>query len=183
MPDKKPDPMQELKGMHIWMLWEWAADKDGKMTKKPFAANGRACGTDEKFSGKWVTYDEAVAAMKKFPGRAAGVGFKIPGGYFFLDVDDKALEDPYVQTLLRRFASYAEISVSGDGTHIYGKYDLSQIPTYIRRMCCPPYRSRVNGTPPPARRLSLTDTWIPCQADAMPWKTSSWNSWAPYFPM
>ena len=52
MPDKKPDPMQELKGMHIWMLWEWAADKDGKMTKKPFAANGRACGTDEKFSGR-----------------------------------------------------------------------------------------------------------------------------------
>ena len=90
MPDKKPDPMQELKGMHIWMLWEWAADKDGKMTKKPFAANGRACGTDEKFSGRWVTYDEAVAAMKRFPGRAAGVGFKVPGGYFFLDVDDLA---------------------------------------------------------------------------------------------
>ena len=38
MPDKKPDPMQELKGMHIWMLWEWAADKDGKMTKKPMGA-------------------------------------------------------------------------------------------------------------------------------------------------
>ena len=133
MPDKKPDPMQELKGMHIWMLWEWAAGKDGKMTKKPFAANGRACGTDEKFSGRWVTYAEAVEAMKKFPGRAAGVGFKIPGGYFFLDVDDKALEDPYVQMLLRRFASHAETSVSGNGTHIYGKYDLSQIPTYIKK--------------------------------------------------
>ena len=131
MPDRKPDPMQELKDMRIWMLWEWATDKDGKKTKKPFAANGRACGTDEKFSSRWVTYDEAVAAMKRFPGRAAGVGFKIPGGYFFLDVDHKALEDPYVQTLLRRFASYAEISVSGDGTHIYGKYDLSKIPTYI----------------------------------------------------
>lgn len=133
MPDKKPDPMQELKEMRIWMLWEWAAGKNGEKTKKPFAANGRACGTDEKFSGRWVTYDEAVAAMKRFPGRAAGVGFKIPGGYFFLDVDDRVLEDPYVQTLLRRFASYAEISVSGDGTHIYGKYDLSQIPTYIKK--------------------------------------------------
>ena len=51
MPDKKTDPMQELKEMRIWMLWEWAAGKDGKMTKKPFAANGRACGTVEKFSG------------------------------------------------------------------------------------------------------------------------------------
>ena len=133
MPDKKPDPMQELKEMRIWMLWEWAAGKDEEKTKKPFAANGRACGTDEKFSGRWVTYAEAVEAMKKFPGRAAGVGFKIPGGYFFLDVDDKALEDPYVQTLLRRFASYAEISVRGNGMHIYGKYDLSQIPTYIKK--------------------------------------------------
>lgn len=79
MPDKKTDPMQELKEMRIWMLWEWAAGRDGKMTKKPFAASGRACGTDEKFSGRWVTYAEAVEAMKKFPGRAAGVGFKIPG--------------------------------------------------------------------------------------------------------
>ncbi len=61
------------------------------------------------------------------------MGFKIPGGYFFLDVDDKALEDPYVQMLLRRFASHAETSVSGNGTHIYGKYDLSQIPTYIKK--------------------------------------------------
>lgn len=133
MPEKDSDPLQELKEMRIWMLWEWVAGKDGETTKKPFAANGRACGTDHKYSDRWVTYAEAVKAMKKFPGRAAGVGFKIPGGYFFLDVDDKVLEDPYVQTLLRRFASYAEISVSGNGTHIYGKYDLSQIPTYIKK--------------------------------------------------
>ena len=133
MPEKNDDPMQELKEMHIWMLWRWAVGKDGEKTKKPFAANGRSCGTDDKFSGRWVTYAEAVDAMKKFPGRAAGVGFKIPGGYFFLDIDDKGLEDPYVQTHLRRFASYAETSVSGCGMHIYGKYDLSKIPTYIKK--------------------------------------------------
>jgi len=61
------------------------------------------------------------------------VGFKIPDGYFFLDIDDKGLEDPYVQTHLRRFSSHAETSVSGCGTHIYGKYDLSKIPTYIKK--------------------------------------------------
>jgi P4 family phage/plasmid primase-like protien len=133
MAEKNNDLMLELKEMHIWMLWEWAPGKDGHRTKKPFAANGRACSTDEKYSSRWVTYAEAVDAMKKFPGRAAGVGFKIPSGYFFLDIDEKGLEDPYVQTHLRRFVSYAETSVSGNGTHIYGKYDLSQIPTYIKK--------------------------------------------------
>ncbi len=29
MPDKKTDPMQELKGMRIWMLWEWARLRHG----------------------------------------------------------------------------------------------------------------------------------------------------------
>ena len=112
MTEKNANPMQELKDMRIWMLWGWASDKEGKKTKKPFAVNGCACGTDDKYSGRWVTYTEAVESMKKFPGRAAGVGFKIPVGYFFLDIDHKGLEDPYVQTHLRRFDSYAETSVS-----------------------------------------------------------------------
>lgn len=43
----------------------------------------------------------------------------------------KDLSDPYVQLLLERFDSYAEYSVSGGGFHIYGKYDISRIPTFI----------------------------------------------------
>ena len=58
-----------------------------------------------------------------------GVGFKIPDGYFFLDVDHRDLDDPLVQKLLTRFDSYAERSVSGGGIHIYGHCVTSLIPT------------------------------------------------------
>lgn len=121
--------MQELMDMKIWFPWKYVTDKDGKQKKLPFAASGGATGTDDTYSSTWVTYDEAVAARDKF--HAAGVGFKLPEGYFFLDIDHRQLTDPLVQTLLGRFDSYAEHSVSGGGIHIYGKCDVSKLPTYI----------------------------------------------------
>lgn len=123
------DSMQELKQMRIWFLWRWGVGKNGNPTKNPFAANGGSTGTDDAHSNTWVTYDEAVAAADKF--HAAGVGFKIPEGYFFLDIDHRELSDPLVQTLLARFDSYSERSISGGGIHIYGKCDLTKLPTYI----------------------------------------------------
>lgn len=123
------DSMQELKQMRIWFLWRWGLDKNGKPTKVPFAVSGGATGTDENWRHTWVSYEDACAAMKLK--HAAGLGFKIPEGYFFLDIDDKELSDPLVQTLLARFDSYSEHSVSGGGIHIYGKCDFSKLPTYI----------------------------------------------------
>jgi len=123
------DSMQELKQMRIWFLWRWGTDKNGNPTKVPFAANGGETGTDDAHSSTWVTHDEAVAAAEKY--HAAGLGFKIPENYFFLDIDHKELSDPLVQTLLTRFDSYTERSVSGGGIHIYGKCDFTKLPTYI----------------------------------------------------
>lgn len=122
--------MQELMDMKIWMLWRWATDQNGKPTKKPFAAGGGPTGTDDKWSHTWVTYNEAVKA-KEHNSIAAGVGFKIPKGYYFIDIDHKELADPLVQTILARHDSYAEYSVSGKGIHQYGKCDFTQIPTYL----------------------------------------------------
>ena len=128
--DKTANAMQELMDMKIWMLWRWATDKNGKPTKKPFAAGGGPTGTDDKWSHTWVTYNEAVKAKEHNP-VAAGIGFKIPKGYYFIDIDHKAITDPLVQTILARHDSYAEYSVSGTGIHQYGKCDFTQIPTYI----------------------------------------------------
>ena len=97
--------MQELKQMRIWFLWRWGTDNNGKPTKYPFAANGGQTGTDDAHSNTWVTYDAAVGTVEKH--HAAGVGFKIPEGYFFLDIDHRELSDPLVQTLLTRFNSYS----------------------------------------------------------------------------
>ena len=120
--------MQELKAQKIWVCWRYTMVK-GRRTKKLFSAYGTATGTDAPHRHSWVTYDEAVAAAEEkcFD----GVGFIIPEGYVFLDIDHRGLDDPLVQTMLRRFDTYAEHSVSGGGIHFYGKCDREKIPSYI----------------------------------------------------
>lgn len=119
--------MQDLKLMRIWFPC-WVKAEGDRVKKLPFAASGGATGTNEKYRHTWVTYEEAVATAKKTG--AAGVGFVLPEGYFFLDIDDATLDDPRVQTMLSRFDSYAEYSVSGKGVHIYGTVALHKLPVF-----------------------------------------------------
>lgn len=123
--------MQELMDMKIWFLWIWGKDEKGNPTKVPKSTLYGETGTDDAHSDTWVTYKEAMVARDKY--NAAGVGFKIPDGYFFLDIDGRELSDPFVQTILNRFDSYTEYSQSGNGVHAYGKIDISKIPTYINK--------------------------------------------------
>ena len=44
-----------------------------------------------------MTYDEAIKAADKHGYN--GVGFTIPQGYFFLNIDHKELTDPFVQLM------------------------------------------------------------------------------------
>ena len=117
--------MDTLKQMRQWICWN-ARQKDGRTTKVPCAPGGGATGTNMKYAHTWVTYDEAMAAAQLHG--HTGVGFVIPEGWFFLDVDHRDIADPLVQTLLNRFSTYAERSFSGDGFHIYGRCDLSRLP-------------------------------------------------------
>ena len=64
--------MQELMDMKIWFLWRKELNGD-RINKVPFASRGGVTGTNEKYRHTWVTYNEAVTAMKKQS--AAGVGF------------------------------------------------------------------------------------------------------------
>ena len=122
--------LDELKSQPVWICWNFrtrASEKDGKCTKVPCAASGNKTGTNDEYRDTWVTFDEAKAAAAEK--HYSGVGFVIPEGYFFLDIDHKPLDDPYVVKMLERFGSYAEKSVSGEGIHIYGKCDFSKVPT------------------------------------------------------
>ncbi len=59
-----------------------------------------------------------------------GIGFVIPRGYFFIDVDHQDINSPLVQELMTLFKGvYAEISPSGTGVHFYGKCDPKMLPT------------------------------------------------------
>lgn len=117
--------MLTLKQMKIWLCWNYIEVK-GKKTKKPVAADGGVTGTNNEYQKTWVTYDEAVSAKQRM--NADGIGFVIPRGYFFLDIDHEELTNPFVQSMLKRFSSYAEISPSGNGLHIYGIADMTKLP-------------------------------------------------------
>lgn len=119
--------MDDLKQRPLWFLWMYKA-KGGKPTKVPFAADGCQTGTDKAHEDTWVPYAKAVDAQKKYPG--SGIGLKIPEGFFLLDKDHVDMDDPFVKLLLSRFGSYAEISPSGNGLHILGRYDLTKLPIY-----------------------------------------------------
>lgn len=120
--------MDELKSQKVWLCWNYETRK-GKQTKVPISASGIATGTNSEYAHTWVTYNEAIKATDKHGYN--GVGFKIPQGYFFLDIDHKELTDPFVQLMLERFNSYSEYSVSGGGIHIYGKCNIDRLPTYL----------------------------------------------------
>lgn len=95
--------MDELKKQKIWFCWNFETRKD-KRTKVPKSVYGTATETSTEYAHSWVTYDEATTAAKEH--RYSGVGFKIPEGYFFLDIDHKDVSDPYVQLLLEQFDPY-----------------------------------------------------------------------------
>lgn len=114
--------IDELKNRKVWMLWK-KQERSGKTSKMPFSAAGKACGTNETYRDTWVSYEAAAQAVKAQ--KADGVGFKIPNGMFFLDIDHLDLNDPMVNALVERFDSYTEYSVSGTGIHVYGLCDTS----------------------------------------------------------
>lgn len=118
--------IEELKKMPVWLLWR-KQRRDGGVAKIPYAASGRVSGTNDANKDAWVTYDAAIQAVPKH--KADGVGFVIPKGVFFLDIDHRDLDDPEVQEILSLYNSYSEFSVSGEGIHIYGLCDVSQLPT------------------------------------------------------
>lgn len=120
--------MHDLKSMPVWMLWKKRA-RGTQISKIPMAANGGSCGTSSSYADRWVSYDEAQKAAAER--KADGIGFRIPNGMFFLDIDHRDLQDPFVQEIMALYKSYSEFSVSGQGIHIYGLCDISQLPTYI----------------------------------------------------
>ena len=120
--------IHDIKSMPIWMLWK-KRTRGQQIAKVPIAANGRPCGTSSNYASRWVTFDAAQKAVSEQ--KADGIGFRIPSGMFFLDIDHRDLQDPFVQEILALYKSYSEFSVSGQGIHIYGLCDISQLPTYI----------------------------------------------------
>ena len=117
--------INDLKEQRIWICWKYI-EKDGKRKKKPCAADGGITGVNHAYRASWVTFEEARRAAEE--SSYAGVGFIIPKGMYFLDIDHRDAADAMVQLQIRRHETYAEKSVSGNGIHLYGCCDYDRIP-------------------------------------------------------
>lgn len=110
--------LADLKPLPQWVCH--AASRGDKVpytptTHKPAKANDPAT---------WGTYEQAWKAWKTNPERYTGIGFELVASQEVIVIDlDKCIKDGVInapaQAILKRIDSYAELSPSGTGIHIW----------------------------------------------------------------
>ncbi len=120
---------EALKAQKRWAPWvtKWlpkARGGEGKWDKRP------GLGRSTAKPNTWLTYDAALAELKRHPGKYAGLGFVTTGQQLFVGIDlDHCVHDgviaPWALEIIRQLDSYAEISPSGTGVRIMV---LGQVP-------------------------------------------------------
>lgn len=111
----------ELKALPRWVCWKFE-QRGGKMTKVPYTPTGRRAKSNDPAT--WAAFDECRAAHER--GCFDGIGFQLDGsGIVGVDIDhakDAAGNWNTAATdITERLASYAEISPSGEGVHVFVK--------------------------------------------------------------
>lgn len=155
----------ELRSVPRWVSWRLETrGNDPKPTKVPYRADGRgkASSTDPT---TWATFDAAYAAYRQ--GGYDGIGIvlhrhpnAVGPGLVGIDLDgvrNAATGDlqPWAAETVHRLASYAEVSPSGTGVHVYlfgelppGKRKSSPVEVYeTGRFFCVTGQ-RLDGAPP-----------------------------------
>ena len=98
----------------------------GKLIKKPCSPHGIVSSLKDK--ANWMTLEAAIAKCKEL-GAEYGPGFVFTreSGFFFIDIDGAAVGGDWselAKTICKAFEGcYVEISKSGTGLHIIGRYN------------------------------------------------------------
>jgi len=109
---------EQLKTYPQWVLWK-LEEREGKLTKVPYQVTGVKASTTDPAT--WTTYSDAATHQNGY----AGVGIVVTrgSGFIFLDLDhcvspDGAV-DGWAQEIVDALDSYAELSPSRRGLHIW----------------------------------------------------------------
>lgn len=107
----------QMKTLRQWVCWRFE-NRNGKLTKVPLnPRTGKPASTIEPST--WGTYEEAIAS--RF-GTDIGFVFTPEAGIGGIDLDhiihDGVIE-PWAEEIIREMNSYAEVSPSGEGVHIF----------------------------------------------------------------
>lgn len=114
----------ELKARAQWVVW-WRGDQrpDGRYAKVPHMPQTSAPASSND-PMTWGTFDQALTAFKQQG--YDGIGFMLSADDPFLVIDldrchdrDTGALTAEATSLLARFNSYAEVSPSGTGVHVY----------------------------------------------------------------
>lgn len=119
---------QELRENAKWCCWGYR-DKDGRRTKIPFNPHtgGKAKSNDPTTFG---TFAEAEAALKRGGKKYDGLGVGLFGNLVGIDIDHCCTDgelSPVARKVVSLVGSYAELSPSGTGVHIYCTADGFEI--------------------------------------------------------
>jgi len=129
-PAKNNDPIpqfpSELKALPIWCVWRYEPDAKGEQTKVPYSpSTGRRASSID--SATWVSFEtacEAIAGQEEFR-----LGIFADDSHTFIDLD-KCIGaggiEPWALAVLSRTNSYAELSPSGTGLHIFVRGAVSK---------------------------------------------------------
>jgi putative DNA primase/helicase len=119
-----PPALAPLAREKRWVVWKWVKGKDGKLTKPPFLADSPTRHASSTDPSTWGELKTAMFAHAK--GWCDGIGFALHGsGIGAFDIDhcrdpETGSIHPWAQDLVRRCASYAEVTPSGSGIRILG---------------------------------------------------------------
>lgn len=118
-----------LREIPHWIVWRYELNDERRWTKVPYKAWGS--GSRSKASTKnpshWSTFKEAVASYRTddlYDSACDGIGFVFSAGCGItgIDLDHAVIDDTpntYAEGLLNSLPTFAELSPSGTGVHIW----------------------------------------------------------------
>lgn len=114
-----------LQAMPCWLLWR-LEHRHGRDTKVPYRADGSGLRASSTDPDTWCSYATAAARLERERDNYNGLGFVIKegSGLIFIDLDHVVGENgtlsDFAAGVLERFpGTYAELSQSGGGLHIF----------------------------------------------------------------
>jgi putative DNA primase/helicase len=122
----------ELRELRQWVVWKREpSPKDGKLTKVPYDPKRQGRKASSTNTSTWASFAVACAAYEG--GGYDGLGFVFTASDPYSGVDVDHCRDVLTGELLgdaRRivdsFASYAEVSPSGDGVHVLVRAEMAE---------------------------------------------------------
>ena len=133
----KPETLQvqlgniplELRNLNQWCGWryEYRPERNPSKpwTKPPFQVGGLSAKSNDPST--WASFDSIVRHLDQFDG--PGFVFSAGDPYIGIDLDGcrdplDGFIEPWAQEIIRKLATYTEVSVSGTGVHLIAKGSL-----------------------------------------------------------